>query len=128
MAMEVTWKPLVAGILNIITGIINLFGMLVVIGLLTAFGGGILSIVRIADMIPLWLSGMVHGVLIIMSILLAVLSALPLIGGIYALQRKAWSIALAGSVVAILSIAPLGIVSTALVSLSRSEFTAYDRF
>ncbi len=126
--MEVTWKPLVAGILNIITGIINLFGMLVVIGLLTAFGGGILSIVRIADMIPLWLSGMVHGVLIIMSILLAVLSALPLIGGIYALQRKAWSIALAGSVVAILSIAPLGIVSTALVSLSRSEFTAYDRF
>ncbi len=126
--MEATWKPFVAGILNIITGIINLFGMFVVIGLLTAFGGGILSIVRIADMMPIWLSGMVHGVLIIMAILLAVLSSLPLIGGIYAIQRKAWSLALTGSVVAILSIPPLGIVSTVLVSLSRNEFTTYDRF
>jgi hypothetical protein len=126
--MEATWKPIVAGILNIITGVINLFGMFVVIGLLTAFGGGILSIIRIADMMPIWLSGMVHGVLIIMAILLAVLSSLPLIGGIYAIQRKAWSLALTGSVVAILSIPPLGIVSTVLVSLSRSEFTIYDRF
>ncbi len=126
--MEATWKPIVAGILNIITGIINLFGMFVVIGLLTAFGGGILSIVRIADMMPIWLSGMVHGVLIIMAILLAVLSSLPLIGGVYAIQRKAWSLALTGSVVAILSIPPLGIVATVLVSLSKSEFTTYDRF
>ena len=126
--MEATWKPVVAGILNIITGIINLFGMFVVIGLLTAFGGGILSIIRIADMMPIWLSGMVHGVLIIMAILLAVLSSLPLIGGIYAIQRKAWSLALTGSVVAILSIPPLGIVSTVLVSLSKNEFTTYDRF
>lgn len=126
--MEATWKPIVAGILNIITGVINLFGMFVVIGLLTAFGGGILSIIRIADMMPIWLSGMVHGVLIIMAILLAVLSSLPLIGGIYAIQRKAWSLALTGSVVAILSIPPLGIVSTVLVSLSKSEFTIYHRF
>ena len=126
--MEATWKPIVAGILNIITGVINLFGMFVVIGLLTAFGGGILSIVRIADMMPIWLSGMVHGVLIIMAILLAVLSSLPLIGGVYAIQRKTWSLALTGSVVAILSIPPLGIVATVLVSLSKSEFTTYDRF
>jgi len=126
--MEATWKPLVAGILNIITGIINLFAMFVVIGLLTAFAGGILSVIRIAEMMPLWLSGMVHGVLIITAILLAVLSSLPLIGGAYAIQRKSWSLALTGSVVAILSIAPLGIVSTVLVSLSRSEFTTYERF
>ena len=126
--MEATWKPVVAGILNIITGVINLFGMFVVIGLLTAFGGGILSIIRIADMMPIWLSGMVHGVLIITAILLAVLSSLPLIGGVYAIQRKAWSLALTGSVVAILPIPPLGIVATVLVSLSKNEFTTYDRF
>jgi hypothetical protein len=126
--MEATWKPIVAGILNIITGIINLFGMFVVIGLLTVFGGGILSIVRVAEMMPIWLSGMVHGILIIMAILLAVLSSLPLIGGVYAIQRKAWSLALAGSAVATLSVPPLGIVSTILVSLSWSEFTVYHRF
>ena len=126
--MEETWKPIVAGILDVIIGVINLFGMFVVIGLLAAFGGGLLSVVRIAEMMPIWLSGMVHGFLIIMAILLAVLSSLPLIGGIYALQRKAWSLALVGSAVAIISAPPVGILSTVLVSLSRNEFTVYHRF
>ena len=126
--MEATWKPIVAGIFNIITGVISLFGMFVVIGLLAAFGGGILSIVRVAELMPLWLSGMVQGVLIILAISLAVLSSLPMIGGIYALQRKVWNLALAGSIVAILAIPPLGITSTVLVSMSRNEFTVYHRF
>ena len=126
--METTWKPVVAGILDIVLGVTNLFGMFVVIGLLVAFGGGILSIVHIAELMPIWLSGMVHGVLIILAILLAVSSSLPLIGGIYAIQRKSWGLALAGSIVAILSAAPLGIVSTVLVALSKDEFEKYHRF
>jgi hypothetical protein len=126
--METTWKPVVAGILDIVLGILNLLGMFVFIGLLVAFGGGVLTVVRIVELIPLWLSGMVQGVLIIVAILLAVSSALPLIGGIYALQRKSWGLALAGSIVAILSLAPLGIVSTVLISLSKDEFQKYDRF
>lgn len=126
--METTWKPVAAGVLNMVLGICNLLGMFVVIGLLVAFGGGVLSVIRMAELLPLWLSGMVHGVLIVMAILLAVSSALPLIGGIYAIQRKAWGLALAGSIVAILSLAPVGIVSTVLIALSRNEFEKYDRF
>jgi len=126
--METTWKPVVAGILDIVLGILNLFGMFMVIGLLVAFGGGILTIVRIAEFMPIWLSGMVQGVLIILAILLAVSSSLPLIGGIYAIQRKSWGLALTGSIVAILSAAPLGIISTVLVALSKNEFEKYDRF
>lgn len=119
---------MVAGILDIVLGILNLFGMFMVIGLLVAFGGGILTIVRIAEFMPIWLSGMVQGVLIILAILLAVSSSLPLIGGIYAIQRKSWGLALTGSIVAILSAAPLGIISTVLVALSKNEFEKYDRF
>lgn len=117
-----------AGILDIMLGILNLLGMFVFMGLLVAFGGGILTVVRIVELIPLWLSGMAQGVLIVIAILLAVLSALPLIGGIYALQRKSWSLALAGSIVAILTLAPVGIASTVLIALSRDEFEKYDRF
>jgi hypothetical protein len=51
--MEATWKPVAAGILNITLGILNLFGMFMIIGLLVAFGGGILTIVRIAEFMPL---------------------------------------------------------------------------
>ena len=126
--METTWKPVAAGILDIALGILNLVGMFVVIGLLVAFGGGVLTVVRVAELLPLWLSGMVQGFMIILAILLAVLSALPLIGGIYAIQRKSWGLALTGSIVAILSLAPVGIVSTVLVALSRNEFEKYDRF
>ena len=126
--METTWKPVIAGILNIVLGIIALFGMFIIIGLMVAFGGGVLTIVRIVEFMPLWLSGMVQGVLIILAILLAVSSSLPLIGGIYAIQRKSWSVALAGSIVAILLAAPLGIISTVLVALSKNEFERYERF
>jgi integral membrane sensor domain MASE1 len=47
---------------------------------------------------------------------------LPLLGGIYAAQRKNWGLALAGSIVAILAVAPFGIVSTILVASSKKEF------
>jgi hypothetical protein len=126
--MKLTWKPVVAGILNITLGTLNLFGMFVIIGLLVTFGGGILTVVRIAEFIPLWMSGMVQGMLIILALLLAVSSSLPLIGGIYAIQRKAWGLALAGSIVATLTAAPLGIISTILVALSKDEFEKYERF
>ena len=119
---------MVAGILNITLGTLNLFGMFVIIGLLVTFGGGILTVVRITEFIPLWMSGMVQGMLIILALLLAVSSSLPLIGGIYAIQRKAWGLALAGSIVATLTAAPLGIISTILVALSKDEFEKYERF
>jgi hypothetical protein len=120
--MEMTWKPTAAGIINIIVGILNLFGMFAVIVIMVAIGGGILAISRIAEVMPLWMSGILQGVMVITALLLALFSALPLIGGIYAMQRKNWGLALAGSIVAILSSLPLGMVSTVLVSLSRREF------
>lgn len=126
--METTWKPVVAGILNIVLGIFILFGMFIITGLMVAFGGGIMSIVRIAEFMPLWLSGLVQGILIILAISLTVSSSLPLIGGIYAIQRKSWGLALVGSVVAILLVAPIGIISTILVALSKNEFKKYERF
>ena len=126
--METTWKPVVAGILNIIVGVFNLIGMFLIIIVLVAIGSGILALSTVINVMPMWLSGILQGVLIISAILLAVFSALPLIGGIYAVQRKNWGLALAGSIVAILSSTPLGIASTVLVALAKNEFESYNRF
>jgi len=128
MEMETTWKPIVAGILNIIVGIFNLLGMFVIVLVLVGIGSGILALSTVTNLMPLWLSGIIQSLLIIIAILLAVFSALPLIGGIYAVQRKNWGLALAGSIVAILSSTPLGIASTILVALAKNEFESYDRF
>ena len=126
--METTWKPIVAGILNIIVGIFNLLGILVIIVVLVAIGSGILALSSIMNLMPIWLSGIAQGLLLIIAIILAIFSAIPLVGGIYAVQRKNWGLALAGSIVAILSSMPLGIASTVLVALSKNEFESYDRF
>ena len=126
--MVTTWKPIVAGILNIIVGVFNLIGMFLIIIVLVAIGSGILALSTVINIMPMWLSGILQGVLIISAILLAVFSALPLIGGIYAVQRKNWGLALAGSIVAILSSTPLGITSTVLVALAKNEFESYNRF
>ena len=120
--IETTWKPTVAGIINIVIGILNLFGMFIIMVILVAIGGGVMALSRIAELMPLWLSGIIQGFMVIAALLMAVFSALPLIGGINALQRKNWGLALAGSIVAILSTTLPGIAATVLVALSRKEF------
>ncbi|MFC2014017.1 hypothetical protein ACFLU8_03970 [Chloroflexota bacterium] len=126
--METTWKPIVAGVLNIIVGLVTLLGTFIIVIILVGIGGGLLAMSRIADLVPIWLSGFVEGVMVIIAILLVVFSALPLIGGIYAVQRKNWGWALAGSIVSILSSTIFGIVSTVLVSLSKNEFERSNRY
>ena len=126
--METTWKPIVAGVLNITVGVVTLVGTFLTVMLLVGIGSGILAISLIADMIPMWLSVSVEGVMVIMAILLIVLSALPLLGGIYAIQRKNWGWALGGSILAIFSSAILGVISTVLISLSKKEFEKSNRF
>lgn len=55
----------------------------------------------------------------IITLLLAILAT---IGGIYALQRRYWGLALAGSIAAILVFFPTGIAAIIFVALSRNEF------
>jgi hypothetical protein len=104
--MEKTWKPTVAGILAIIAGALQvIFGTLGATGV--GFVGGIFGLG--------WL-GAILAPLIIFGII-------AIIGGIYALLRKIWGLALAGSICAL--IGPwfiLGVLAIIFVSLGKGEF------
>ena len=126
--MRTTWMPTVAGVINIVVGIFTLLGVFVLAIILVGVGGGVLAISRIADLMPLWLSGFSQFIIVIIALFLIIISALPLIGGIYSVQRKNWCWALTGSIVAILSSTILGVASTVLVSLSKNEFEKVNRF
>ncbi len=126
--MKTTWKPTVAGAINIVVGVFTLLGMFITAVFIVGVSGGVLAISRVYELIPVWLSGFLQGFSIIIAILLIIVSALPIAGGVYSLQRKNWNWALTGSIVAILSSAVFGIISTILVSLSKNEFEKYDRF
>jgi hypothetical protein len=118
--VEKTWKPTTAGVLNIITGALSFFG---------AFGMGIGLIfvssnsqfIFSAREMPFALptAALVLSVLTFLSVVYTVLT---IVGGVFALQRKRWGWALAGSIVAILSVLPLGVLSTIFVALSKEEF------
>ena len=119
--MEKTWKPTVAGILNIVSGA---SGLTVVIGLIIAISvtGGFH--IPGTEEIPRFVPNLLTGI----AVPLAIFSILSLIGGIYAVQRKLWGLALAGSISAIFASTPLlgglpvGITATVLTALSKGEF------
>jgi len=111
--------PIIAGVLDIVHAV---FGFLCFIGLLIAIiavsvtgasiyygpGWGAISV-------PL-------AVLWSMAIPCVVSTILSLIGGIYAIQRKKWGLALAGSIAAIFPTFIFGVAAVVLVALSKDEF------
>ncbi|MFB0559274.1 MAG: hypothetical protein ACETVS_01910 [Dehalococcoidales bacterium] len=113
--MEKTNKPTVAGILAIISGV---FGLIGAVSMFIGFGvvSGALGIPT--GYIPAFVPGIILGIAIPSTII----AILALVGGIYAVQRKMWGLALAGSIAAILAFLPLGIAAVILTAQSRNEF------
>ena len=104
--MEKTWKPTTAGILCIITGALQLiFGL--AMATIGGIGGALIGMG--------WLSA-IGAPLIVLGIIV-------IVGGIYALRRKVWGLALAGSICAL--VGPwfiLGILAIIFVALGKGEF------
>jgi hypothetical protein len=110
--MQKTWKPLTAGILDIIAGGWTLCGCLVIF-----LVGGVVP--YMARDIPTWVPVLLVG----LAIPFAILAVVSIIGGVFAIRRKTWGWALAGSITAVLSsLSPLGIAAVVLVAMSRNEF------
>ena len=110
--MKRTALPIIAGVMNITIGSINLLGVI---------GVGIAIAVVWSQV------GVDSTALTVLWIVFAVLLVfcLPsLIGGIYAIQRKNWAIALIGSIASFItwSWGIIGLIPLILVILSKDEF------
>ena len=103
--MERTWKPTVGGILAIIGGAIGTIS-----GIVVAAVGSIG-----------WFLGMPWFSAI--GAPLIILGVVAIVGGIYALKRKIWGLALAGSICALVGpLGLLGLLAIIFVSLGKGEF------
>ncbi len=117
-----TWKPIWAGILNIISGATSVFS---VIGLVIAIVAGDIGKSILDTCPPEYLSSvepLIPTILIILLLLAIIVVLFPIIGGVFALQRVKWGWALAGSIIAIIAIFPLGVASTIFVVMAKDEF------
>jgi len=110
--MEKTWKPTAAGILGIIAGVVGVI-IGIVLAALGAIGGGILGVFGLPA-----LGGMIAGAAAIPLIL----GIVAIVGSIYALMRRLWGLALAGSICSLFCVWFLGIPAIIFVILGKREF------
>ena len=116
-----TWKPTTAGVLNIITGALS---ALTAIGMIIAIiAVGNINIMRFLPPAEApFIAPLVSTILIVILVLSIIEAVFPIVGGVFALQRRRWGWALAGSIVAILGTFPLGVASTIFVAIAKNEF------
>jgi uncharacterized membrane protein YesL len=100
-----TWMPTVAGVLCIIAGVITIF-------------------------VGLWIFKRQEGFLLFAraerwrasGLLALIIGVMSIIGGIFALMRKAWGVALAGAITALYPFGLFGVISIICVCLAKKEF------
>jgi uncharacterized membrane protein HdeD (DUF308 family) len=101
-----TGTIVVAGILDIIVGCLSVFGVL----------GLMVAIAYVSD------EPDTLAILVPVAVLLAIKGILALVGGMCALQRRNWVMALVGAIAAALPFSLLGIIALILTALSRDQF------
>ena len=118
-----TWKATTAGILSIISGGLNglvAIGLIIVIFAFGSFSPMIMDYLPPKD--APFIMPIILPILVVVLVLSVVSTVFPIIGGVYALQRRRWGWALAGSIIAIFRTSVLGILSTIFVSMAKDEF------
>lgn len=117
--MEQTSKALFAGVLSIISGVSGLIGG-VFLALLAALGAGALGATGDAEAQAFWfVPAAFFGPL---ALLCLVTGGLAVAGGVAAVQRQRWALALVGSIAAVFSCFFLGLPAVILLILSEQEF------
>ena len=101
-----TWLSTTAGVLDIIDGCISLF---VVVGLIVAIAFVSDEPDTLAILVPI-------------AVVFAVKAMLATVGGICALQRKNWGMAIVGAIAVCVPLSLLGVVALILTALSRDQF------
>ena len=101
-----TWKPTAGGVLTLIAGIIGL-----ITGIVVATAGEFL--------------GAMAGILGfgVIGVPLIVIGIIAIIGGVFALRRRLWILALIGSICALLCSWILAILAIIFIAISRKEFS-----
>ena len=117
--MQKTWMPTTAGILDIISGS---FGALSAAVLLVLGTAGSISLAFYDMRIPRLEPAAILALFLTLAIPLIIVGILAIVGGIYALRRKNWGLALAGSIAAFFPSWLLGIAAIILTALSKDEF------
>lgn len=113
--IEKTLKPAIAGYLLVVTGIITILGIVIMTIILWAMSQGMAAGFVEPANIP-------AGLILVMGLMLSLPAIVSVIGGIYAVRRRLWGMALAGAICSCFYFNVLGIPALVLIILSKNEF------
>ena len=117
-----TWKSTTAGVLNIISGSLRAFIAIALIFIIAAGNSWRFFMAAIPPAQFPFVAPMLNTLLILLLIASISETIFPILGGVFALKRRRWGWALAGSIVAIFGMFPLGVASTIFVAMAKDEF------
>jgi hypothetical protein len=106
-------KSTFGGVLSIVAGAFALVGAVVMFYLVN-ISPSLYETSNLGFALAMW------GFLGFMGLLIGMLS---IIGGIFALQRRVWGLALAGAVISLFAFLPLGIGAIILIAKAQPEFS-----
>jgi hypothetical protein len=118
-------------------GLLSAGGILsVIVGVLELLAGGFLLAVMLLDL-PLWRPSIpflprfgatipMSTPLLVAAIVVAVLGILAIVGGVSALKRSSFGLAIVGALCAFLPVNVLGLLALIFVSLGSGEFQAEE--
>lgn len=118
--MKLTWKPIMVGILDIVGGAIGMVGGLYVVALTSLFRV-IHEFIRIDPHVIQRIEETMQSIFAVPFIVVFIGIA-AIIGGVYALQRRLWGLALAGSICSCIVFPFFGLPAIIIIALAKEEF------
>jgi len=123
--MKLTWKPIMAGILDIVAGAISMVGGIYFVMFSWIFNA-IKEMLRfnpqiVQPAVIQWIEQM-FSTLFAVPFVFVFIGIISIIGGVYAMQRRIWVFALAGAIASCIAFPFFGIPSVVITSLAKDEF------
>ncbi len=118
----------VGGILSIVSGAFGVLGAGYFVLMIWMFNFMITSIPQ-QPMDPefpqevFYIMAIIYGAI---GLFLALIGALAIVGGVFAIKKKHWALALAGAIAGTVTFFPCGIPAVIFVCLGKEEFTAAE--
>jgi hypothetical protein len=120
--------PLIAGILLIIAGILGIFNWVQTFSLDAATLGSLIDANQITELYPSITTEQILGFLQTCALIGIIISIFPILGGIFAIKKKLYYIALTGSIIGLFSIgivltsSILSLIGLVVLILSKQQF------
>ena len=114
------WMPAAAGIMSIVSGAMGFIAIAFLMTFAAIFGPDIAR--DVLHSIGYWQAGIPLTIIGLVSFIILLLSLTSIVGGICAIRRKSWGLALAGAICAIFPAQVLGIIAVIFVAISKKEF------